>query len=115
MKYPLKDIVTDVNGNDIAIMYKTLTEILPCRKISTINGDVKNKIMLANTPKTKLKKIHFLIAILAPCLELIASSSETSLVAAKVIPELASVMHKKYTDITKLNIPIPSEPITFAK
>ena len=62
-----------------------------------------------------LNNRHFFIAILAPVFELIASSSETSRVVARFIPELANVINSMYMEITSPNIPIPSEPIIFAR
>ena len=115
VKYPFKDIVIEVKGKDIAIIYSTCIEILLCKNILIICGEISSKIMLARSPNNALKNTHFFIAVLAPVSELIASSSETSLVAAKVIPELANVIHRKYMDITSPNIPIPSEPIILAK
>ena len=80
-----------------------------------ICGEMITKIILANSPNIPLKNTHFFIATFAPVSEFTASSSDTSLVAASVIPELAKVIHKKYMDITSPNIPIPSEPIILAK
>lgn len=115
VKYPFKDIVIEVNGKEIAMRYNTCIEILLCKNIFIICGEITTKMILAKTPNKPLKNTHFLMAILAPVSEFIASSSDTNLVAAKVIPELANVIHRKYIDITKPNIPIPSEPIILAK
>ena len=43
-----------------------------------------------------------------------ANSSETIQVQARLIPEVAKVIAKVYTDMTKLNMPIASWPTLFA-
>ena len=108
-------MVTEVNGSEADIKYKTLTEILLCKKSFNIIGARVKRRILEIKPNKMLRNKHFFIAIFAPVFELIASSSETNLVVARFIPELAKVIQSMYIDITSPNIPIPSEPIIFAR
>lgn len=70
--------------------------------------------MSAIIPKHKLYKMHFLIAIFKPLPIFPSNSSETILVAARLIPEFAKVVAKRYIDIISSKIPAPSLPSLFA-
>ena len=61
--------------------------------------------MHAKIPKKRLYIIHFFIAILRPIPLFPSNSSETILVAARFIPELAKVVTNANIDIINSNIP----------
>ena len=74
------------------------------------SAKIKN-IILAQQPKTKLKIKHLRAAFVAPISLLQASSSETTLVAAILIPAEARVIPNIYTDMTREKTPTASSPI----
>ena len=86
----------------VILLCKILTEIM----LEKIANSKK-----ANIPNKKLKNKHFCITFFMVPIEFWASSSETILTQARLIPESARVMPKAYVDINNWYKPTASFPI----
>lgn len=101
----------EANGKEIAITQTVKGDILLCNilvemKFARIENNKKVAI-----PKHKLYNKHFFITSLILLNEFVASSSETILTQAKLIPERARVIPKEYVDINNWYNPTASLPI----
>ena len=102
-----------MKGKLNAIKYNGVIVILSCKQTFIIKSDDKSINKEAIIPQVKLKRIHCFIALSAPFLLSFAISSDTILVEARFIPEVASVIANVYTDIIRPNRPILSAPTLF--
>ena len=103
-----------MNGRDNASIYITRLDTLLYNISLVIYGAKRDKIIQLRTPVMKLKNIDILSIYLVLTLEFLSSSSDITLVVERLIPELATVIPKKYTDEIRPNTPNVSEPILFA-
>ena len=103
-----------MNGKDNASIYITRLDTLLYNISLVIYGAKRDKIIQLRTPVMKLKNIDILSIYLVLTLEFLSSSSDITLVVERLIPELATVIPKKYTDEIRPNTPNVSEPILFA-
>lgn len=103
-----------MKGRDNASTYIIRLDTLLNNISLVIYGAKRDKIIKLNTPVIKLKKIEALSIYLVSVLESFSNSSEITLVVERLIPELATVIPKKYIDEISPNTPNVSEPILFA-
>ena len=103
-----------MNGRDNASIYITILDTLLYNISLVIYGAKRDKIIQLRTPVMKLKNIDILSIYLVLTLEFLSSSSDITLVVERLIPELATVIPKKYIDEIRPNTPNVSEPILFA-
>jgi hypothetical protein len=103
-----------MNGRDNASIYIARLDTLLYNISLVIYGAKRDKIIQLKVPVIKLKKIEDLSTYFVSVLEFFSNSSDITLVVERLIPELATVIPKKYIDEIRPNTPNVSEPILFA-
>lgn len=110
-KYPLIAELIEINGRAVVIIYNGNFVILFLKQTLTIKLELISSNIDAKIPKQKLSIKHSNIAFFEPLKFPFAFSSDTILVAVRLIPDVAIVIKKENTDIINVNKPIPSAPI----
>lgn len=103
-----------MKGRDNASTYIIRLDTLLNNISLVIYGAKRERIIKLNAPVIKLKNTEALSIYLVSVLESFSNSSEITFVVERLIPELATVIPKKYIDEISPNTPNVSEPILFA-
>ena len=102
VKYPFKILETERNGRQTPKARREITVSSLPNILTPIKSAHKNITVAVIVPNKAPKVTHFLTAYFTPLLFKIAFSSATSLVQAKLIPNMETVTAREYTDITRV-------------
>ena len=108
LKYPPITLEILINGSPREIAYIGAVETLSFNQLLEMIGANRKSSKVLERPSIREKNIHVPTALKPFVKSFFSNCSDTIHVHARLIPEVANVMAKLYTDITKLKIPIAS-------